>query len=310
LLHPHLPPITVDDETDWSRNRGLVKRGFHDLTYLPRSRSGWNLTLSALAYSARRPQRPAPDLNLWAAMHGVAGSERYRLLGESALVLWHGTTAERADRIREVGLFHRRGLWTTLEPQIAHSYTRNRSSEFQAGSAMVLIVLDRREIQHGVHYQHEGKGQVIYRFSTGISSDSIEYILRSDCIEQLGEKARSPRPWGVSRFKKSDGAWVPRSRPPVRLDSLRTYTTLDEWLHISVIRILQTLGSATAIEVFASIYATLDPWPAIQHEAILNTLDGVADLVGKKRCGRAKVPHFALKPEIEEELWRGRAEGL
>lgn len=286
-----------EGEEPWSRNRAMVKRGYADLSYLPKSRTGWNATLAALAYYQRQHHFKRADLNLWAVMHGCPGSARYAELGDSALVLWHGTSRERAERIREVGLFHKGGLWTTTEPRIAHGYTRSRSGQFDAGSAMVVLVLDRGEIEEGVHYTHESPA--IYRFHSGLDSQHIAYILWADGVEFCGgERVRGPScwgsgPWGTARFKRQGGQWVPRSQPPVRLDEEREYFNFDQWLALSVERILGALGSATALEVFSSLYATLDPWDALEHETLLDHLGRVATerrVIGPPRFSQAGSP--------------------
>ena len=77
----------------------------------------------------------------------------------------------------------------------AHGYTRGRGSRFGAGSATVMLLLDRREIQAGIHYDHDSPE--IFRFHSGLPSEYIEYILWDDRIEFLGEqKAKRPKPWG------------------------------------------------------------------------------------------------------------------
>jgi len=106
----------LDAPPDWTKDRKLVHRGFKDLQYLPRTRSGWNCTLAAYAFSARRRLAGPPDLKLWAAMHGLPPSGRYAELGDDALVLWHGTSAARAEKIREHGLFSKGAVWAAIEP--------------------------------------------------------------------------------------------------------------------------------------------------------------------------------------------------
>ncbi len=126
-------------EEPWQKNRRMLQRGYGDLVYLPKSRTGWNTTLAALAFSQRPNRAGDADLNEWAVMHGCPGSARYAELGNRALVLWHGTS--------------------------------------------------------------------------------------------------------------------------------------DEWLTGSITRILRRLDEATAVEVFSSLYATLDPWRALEHEVILTRLE-------------------------------------
>jgi len=118
------PLFDLEKKTDWRPNRELVRSGFKDLKYLPQT--GWNATLAAHTYAARRKITRFPNLNLWAARHNCPASARYDELGDDTIVLWHGTSSTRAEKIAEFGLFHKRGLWTTLNPQIAHGYTRGR----------------------------------------------------------------------------------------------------------------------------------------------------------------------------------------
>jgi hypothetical protein len=215
-------------------------------------------------------------------MHNCPASARYRELEENALVLWHGTSAERAERIREIGLFHRRGLWTTLEPKIAHGYTRYRASEHKAGSATVVLLLDAREVKPGEDYDRQG--QEIFRFRSGMPPEKIEYILWDDRVEFLGKrKARWPRAWDIARFKKKAGRWIPRSQPPVRFDDEHTYSNMEEWLHLSIQRILTTFGSVSAVEVFSSLYSTMFPWAALEHETIFRALECLCDALQSKR---------------------------
>jgi hypothetical protein len=280
--------VAIPQETvDWRRNRKLVKEGLKDLEYVPRGRTEWNTTLSALAFSARRQLGDRCDLNLWAAMHGCPASRRYADLEDSALVLWHGTSAARARKIREHGLFSKRGLWTTMEPAIAHGYARSRSRNPGAGSATVVLVLDRRAFKLEQHYYRQNPD--IYVFRAGLGPEWVEYILWDGHLEFAGdERANAPKPWGRARFTKRDGRWTPRSRPPVRLDGAHEYSTRDEWLEVSVRRILETLGQAAAIEIFSSLYATIDPWDALDHADVLAALDRLC------RTSRRRIRAYTL----------------
>ena len=284
---PHLDGLA--EEGGWTKDRKLRRGGFADLEYLPKGRSAWNGTLSAYAYSARRALAGRADLNLWAAMHALPASARYEQLGKDALVCWHGTSAARAEKIGQLGLFHRGGVWAAVEPTIAHSYTRSRSRRFGAGSAMIVFVISKD--QWDTHASPRGPS--IVEFHRKIPRDCIEYILYSDRLESVGlGKARRRRPWGTARFKRVRGRWVPRSRPPVRLGEKHNYSDFDGWLELSVRRILQALGKAAAIELFSSLYATVDPWNALEHRQIFDTLER---LCGKARPGPHSLRVFSLR---------------
>ena len=216
MQHPGEQEIT--DAQQWRKSKHLVREGFRDLAYIPNGRCAWNATLSALACSAMRAMHSAglaapADLNLWVAMHGAPPSARYVELGSSALVLWHGTSAARAKGILEHGLAHRRGVWAATDPAIAHQYTRWRSRAPQAGSSMIAVLIDKTQWD-GLAIREAPE---MARFHKSIPRENIEYILWSDRIEFVGlRRAKAPKPWGVARFKKRQGRWVPCSKTPVR----------------------------------------------------------------------------------------------
>jgi hypothetical protein len=85
---------------------------------------------------------------------------------------------------------------------------------------------------------------------------------------------------------------VPRSKPPVRLDARRSYSDLDEWLTLSIRRIGEALGTFAAVEVFSSLYATIDPWDALTHRQVFDAIDRLCG--GCKRRIVGKIRLFSL----------------
>ncbi len=289
-----IDPTLVDQPPDWVRDRKLMRRGFKYLAYLPKGRRAWNCTLAAWAFSARRRLVGPPDFNLWAAMHALTPSKRHEELGDDALVLWHGTSAPRARKIVEHGLIHKEGVWAAVDPKIAHSFTRGRSSQYQTASAMVVLVVSKDEWDS----KAEAETDHIVRFHTSVPPECVEYIIYDDHIDFVGgAKARKPKRWGVARFKKRGKTWTPRARPPVRLDREQMYRTPSEWLELSIRRILTTLGEATAVEVFSSLYATVDPWDALEHKEVFAALE---ELCEAPRMTRGGLLRFRLK-ELQGE---------
>jgi hypothetical protein len=105
------------------------------------------------------------------------------------------------------------------------------------------------------------------------------------------------RTWSI-HFKKKEGRWVPLSRPPVRFDDEHAYSDLGEWLYLSIERILSTLGSACAIEVFSSLYATINPWEALEHAAIFTALERLCH-VSRHRRGIRQFSLAAVSTEMD-----------
>jgi hypothetical protein len=117
----------------------MLDAGLWDLRYLPRRKNGWDATLACLSYGARMTVDREPmgiDLNNWAVRHCLPASARYADLAGNAIVVWHGTTLKRAERIIQHGLFHKRGLWRSDPPWTDYSLP----SASIGGSDMALQV--------------------------------------------------------------------------------------------------------------------------------------------------------------------------
>jgi len=276
---------------EWRKRRDLVRKGMKDLEYLPRPPAVWSATMAALAYSRQRKARTA-DLNRWAMMHGLPGSARYAELGQRALVLWHGTSAVRAEKIRQVGLFPKKGVWATAEPKLAHNFSRSRGTAFAAGSAMFVLVFDREAID--IPFEMASERDTL-RFRSHVGPENFEYVLWDDRIDFVGVRPLPrPKPWGKAGFKRVSGRWVPRSLPPVRFDADRSYEDLSGWVDLSVRRVLEHLGRAGGVEIFSSLYATIDPPEALCHDDIFAALDRLCRL---GPAGAAGARLFSLKDE-------------
>ena len=260
----------------WKKNRKLVDEGYPDLAYLPRASADWDASLAALAYGLRRALgRGQADLAAWAARHALPPSGRYLDFCPGAIVLWHGTSRPRAEKIAAHGLFHKKGLWSARDPRIAHGYCRGRSERFATQGAMVCIVLDWPQLHEGVDYALENDGEIV-RFHGGLPPHVVEYVLTHDSLAFTGpRRAPRPRPWPRASFKKKGGRWLPLQTPPVRYPGAdgQTYATLDEFLALTLRRLLDDLGAVTALEVFSTFYACVRPWDALTHDDVLHLLE-------------------------------------
>ena len=52
----------------------------------------------------------------------------------------------------------------------------------------------------------------------------------------------------------------------MRFDAEHAFSTKQEWLEVSVRRIIHELGPATPAEIFSSLYSTIEPWQALLEE--------------------------------------------
>ena len=257
----------------WKKNRAIVAEGYRDLAYLPRGRSEWDFTLACLAYGARRNiDSRVPDLCHWAARHNVPAGERFSELDEHALVLWHGTSRARAEKIVQHGLFSKGGLWATTDPFIAHGFTRGRADRYRTEGAMVCLVLDRRQLEDGRDCTAEHDD--ILRFHHGLPPNVIEYLLTHESITFTGpRRCAQVRPWVAGKFRKQQGQWVPVQAVPVRYSDADSYSSLAEFAALTLRRLLLELGQAAAIEVFSTLYSLVSPTEAMTHESVFELID-------------------------------------
>lgn len=269
----------------WRRNKGALAHEFRDLEFVPPGRSAWDCTLSCLAYGIRMDisGRP-PDLNSWAARHGLAPSKSYAELGDRALVLWHGTSRPRAEKIAEHGLFHKQGLWTARHPRIPHAFCRMRSERFGADGAVVCIVLDRDALVEGRDFDAEGGGN-IFRFHHRLPPEVVEYVMVQDEIRFAGgSRAAAPKPWPRARFKRTSGAWAPVQKAPVRFSGSDSFSSLSEYVRLCVVRLLDELDGASPLEVFSVLYSLIGPWDCLRHDDIIEIMDAAASR--RRRTGK------------------------
>ena len=280
----------------WKRNKTDIAEECRDLEWLPRHRCGWDCTLSSLAFGMRMEIPGAvADLNAWASRHGAPPSARYAELGERALVLWHGTSRQRADKIAEHGLFHKRGLWTARRPRISHSYCRSRSERFGTDGAMVCIVLDQSHLVEGQDFTTEAGGSIL-RFHHPLPPDVVEYVLTHQEICFTGiERAASPRPWPTARYKHVSGGRIPVQRPPVRFLDSDGFSTLGEFLDLCLARLAGELGPFSAIEAFSVLYSLVRPWDCLEHRQIMDLLGSEA----WQTVHRGKWTIFEPSPQAE-----------
>ena len=258
----------------WRKSKSPLAQQYLDLRYIPHGRSAWDCTLSCLAFGIRMDISGASvDLNAWAARHGLFPSSLYQELADNALVLWHGTSRERAERIIEHGLFHKKGLWTAVHPRIPHSFCRSRSERFGTEGAVVCIVLDRNEITEGRDF--EARGDVI-RFHHGLPPDVVQYVLLREEVRFTGDaRGNNPKPWPGARFKYSAGEWCPVQTIPVRFSDSDSFSTLDEFVNLCVSRIFFELSDVTPLEVLSVLYSLVQPWDCLTHKDVINLLESV-----------------------------------
>jgi hypothetical protein len=258
----------------WKKRKDNLTHKYPDLEFLPPGKSDWDCTLAALAYGTRMDIRGGEaDLNIWAIHHGLPGSGTYERYGGSAMVLWHGTSRDRAEKIAEHGLFHKRGLWTAPHPRVPHTFCRMRATRFRIEGAVVCLVINRNQMVEGRDYEVEKYGNVI-RFQHGLPTKVVQYILVQDRIQFVGtERAKNNQPWPTARFKHTEGKWRTIRQPPVRFSGTETFSTAADFVELCMKKVINELDGASPLEVLSVLYSLIEPWECLHHSKIIDMLE-------------------------------------
>jgi len=97
-----------------SQKSKIYKKVINDIDFIPKNKYEWDFTLASLAYKIRSTISGKKEkLHEWASVLCLPISKRYFHIQNDALILWHGTSKERAKKMLTHGLFHKKGLWTT-----------------------------------------------------------------------------------------------------------------------------------------------------------------------------------------------------
>ncbi|MHC5059428.1 MAG: hypothetical protein ACYTKD_32655 [Planctomycetota bacterium] len=167
-----------------------------------------------------------------------------------------------------------------MHPNVPHGFCRGRSERYGDEGAVVCIVVDRAELVEGRDYEAEGDTGIL-RFQHGLPPEVVEYVLVHDEIRFTGpERARLPAPWPGAAFKRSGGRWATAQKSPVRYAPGSSYSTPREFVALCVDRLLAGLGDVTALEVFSSVYAAVEPRDVVTHADIFQVLE--------ERCAPAR----------------------
>jgi len=245
----------------------------------------WDFLHIAEAYAVRQQRRADCSLNDFAVEHGALASPLYEETKERNLVLWHGTTLERAEKILEHGFFHCKGVWMAVKTSTPLSFAQNRAREFDGRPAILVSVIDLDRYREGVHF--EGRWRET-RFTDDVPPEVVQYLLTDREFRYVGTgRVRGYELPTKASFARKDGEWVVPTRNPATFDARLglAYTTVGEWLDLKLGRFFAEQRRATALEAFCAVYANCQPAEAIGREEVAGWLMSECGTAGRSRWG-------------------------
>jgi hypothetical protein len=245
----------------------------------------WDFLRIAEAYAARQQRRADSSLNDFAVEHGALASPLYEETKEHNLVLWHGTSLERAEKILEHGFFHCKGVWMAVKTSTPLSFARNRAGQSEGRPAILVSVIDLDRYREGLHF--EGRWSET-RFRDDVPPDVVQYLLTDREFRYVGAgRVRGYELPTKASFARKDGQWVVPTRNPATFDARLglTYTTVAEWLDLKLGRFFAEQRRATVLEAFCAVYANCHPSEAIGREEVAGWLMGECETASRSRWG-------------------------
>ncbi|MFQ6078164.1 MAG: hypothetical protein ACE5NJ_03385, partial [Thermodesulfobacteriota bacterium] len=122
--------------------RPALRRKLSQLSFLKGRKDQWNLTLIARSYECHIGREPNLSLNDFVTLYGAPPSRLYGQTRRHNLILWHGTTLERAEKILEHGFAHFKGVWMDQGISTPFSFARSRAEQFDAVPAILVSIID------------------------------------------------------------------------------------------------------------------------------------------------------------------------
>ncbi|UCC67194.1 MAG: hypothetical protein JSV79_08605 [Armatimonadota bacterium] len=245
----------------------------------------WDFLHIAEAYAARQQQRADSSLNDFAVEHGALASPLYQETKERNLVLWHGTSLERAEKILEHGFFHCKGVWMAVKTSTPLTFARNRAREFDGRPAILVSVIDLDRYREGVHFD-ERWGET--RFRDDVPPDVVQYLLTDREFRYVGEGRTAGYRLPVkASFVRRKRGWASPTQNPATFDARLglTYTMASEWLGLKLDRFFAEQRRATALEAFCAVYANCHPTEAISREKLAGWLMSECETAARSRWG-------------------------
>jgi hypothetical protein len=244
----------------------------------------WDFLHLAEAYTARHQRRGDVSLNDFAVEHGALASALYEETKDHNMVLWHGTSVSRVEKILEHGFAHYRGVWMALKTSTPLEFARNRAAESEGRPAILISVIDLELFRSGVHFDSGAE----VRFRHDVPPDVVQYMLTDRDFRCVGGgRVRGHRLPAKAKFVHKEGRWVVPTQNPARFDAQQglTYTTASEWLDLKLSRLFTDHGRATRLEAFCSVYANCTPTAAVPRETVLDWLGSNCGIVAQSRWG-------------------------
>lgn len=149
----------------------------------------WKETWIAVEYQRRRKRDANYSFQQFIAEQGLLLTDDCANL-EGKLLLWHGTTAERAQAILQDGFCRLKGTWMTENARQAHSIAHFQAKRWKGLPAILISVVDFRQLKEETDFEVESPGVYVFRFR--VSPKVIQYLLTPDGLQMVG-RAKHPR---------------------------------------------------------------------------------------------------------------------
>jgi len=143
----------------------------------------WKETWVAVDYQRRRKRDANYSFQQFIAEQGLPLTNVCAHLN-GKLLLWHGTTVERAQSILQEGFCRPKGVWMTEDASQAHSIAHFQAKRWKNLPAILISVIDLKQLKEGADFEVESPGVYVFRFR--VPPEVVQYLLTPDGLQMVG----------------------------------------------------------------------------------------------------------------------------
>ena len=242
----------------------------------------WPLFNLVTAHKIRLERQPSSSFNDVLAECGFSQPQRLAAPGFS--LVWHATSVEHQERIRDHGFFHHKGVFFAPETfGLPFSLAAGLPAEDRADPSRLVLfgrLVDAEAYVSGNDFE---KRSHEWRFYARVPPEVIEFVIEDRGLLVLNplrrQKGRAPR----VEFVRSGRRWRVPTRNPIPFQGRPRFSTPEELLPVYLRFVFERNEVLSLFEVLNGLYSVIRPAGAMPLDVAMAYLAENCAVAGRHR---------------------------